>query len=273
MLKICEINENQNGFGGIVEPSSKQEKNLPDFTKSLRKALSSRSFLIFRGFNVNDTNFESWTKKIGEPIKYSFGELLVMEVKKDTNQSQFTEHSMPFHQDTVINDSEKAHLLAFMCVEAPAYSYGGETLLSNNRAVVSSLSLEDKNFLLNSKISYKALHSSYYKGDGLCVQSPIVKHPLLGVETFFLALDDYNDLNRNYEAKFLNTDISFSRQWMDKINTYLNQPSMYYTHHWLPGDIIVLDNYLVCHARNEFKKGAKRKLLRFALKVDENFYD
>ena len=255
MLKICEINENQNGFGGIVEPSSKQEKNLPDFTKSLRKALSSRSFLIFRGFNVNDTNFESWTKKIGEPIKYSFGELLVMEVKKDTNQSQFTEHSMPFHQ------------------EAPAYSYGGETLLSNNRAVVSSLSLEDKNFLLNSKISYKALHSSYYKGDGLCVQSPIVKHPLLGVETFFLALDDYNDLNRNYEAKFLNTDISFSRQWMDKINTYLNQPSMYYTHHWLPGDIIVLDNYLVCHARNEFKKGAKRKLLRFALKVDENFYD
>lgn len=269
MFAISDVLEK---FGGLVQASVTSKNKLPSLTKNLRQALSERSFLIFRGFDVNEPMFETWAKNIGQPIKYAFGEKLVMEALDNSEESQFTEHSMPFHQDTIINLSEKAHLLAFFCIEAPALGDGGETVLSNNRKALAFLPSEARVFLSNTSICYRSLQTSYYEGKGEVVQRPIIKHPRLDVETFFLALDDPSDPKRNYEAKFEETSPTLSKKWMEYFQNYFNQPQFCYAHAWRPGDVILLDNFLVCHSRRQFKLGTKRKLLRFSLTVDDLFY-
>ena len=52
------------------------------------------------------------------------------------------------------------------------------------------------------------------------------------------------------------------RALMDEARSYLYDEAIIYTHHWLPGDIIIWDNRRLQHARTLFDPAARRTLRR-----------
>lgn len=253
-------------FGFIIDGNGC--KNIPEFNTDFLNLLYESGFIILRNFEVKEKQVLDWFLNLAEPINYSFGNVLSMQPKVNSSESQFSNKAMSIHQDTIINDSKKANLLSFYCVDAP--SKGGESLLCSNRMFLKSIDKQLYNTLKNSTIFYKANKTDYYKGNGEATQKPIVNHPSTGEEILFMGLNDSSDIERNFISYFEDMSYDRSENLMKEIDVYFRKPEVMYQHVWKNGDILLLDNFLVSHGRNSFDKASKRKLLRVSSIVDYN---
>ncbi len=96
--------------------------------------------------------------------------------------------------------------------------------------------------------------------------APLTLHPETQEEIPHLALDDPEDERRNYAASVAGYNKDESRAFMEKINHALRVPDVLHAHQWQVGDMLILDNFLVCHGRNPSTDGTRRRLERIAIK-------
>ena len=263
--KKIKIYSDNSYFGSIIDGNGC--KNIPVFNTDFSNLLYESGFVVLRNFGVKEKEVLDWFLSLAEPVNYSFGNILSMQPKVNSSESQFSYKAMSIHQDTIINDSKKANLLSFYCVDAP--SKGGESLLCNNRMFLKKIDKELYSTLKNSTIYYKANNKTdYYKGNGEAIQKPIINHPSTGEEILFIGLNDSSDMERNFISYFKDMSYDKSENLMKKIDICFRTPDVMYEHIWKNGDILLLDNFLVSHGRNSFDKASKRKLLRVSSIVD-----
>ena len=255
-------------FGLHLKPDSLHSE-LNFYIEKLDSLIREHGFVLMRGFDLSDDEFHKITLKLGEPIDYAFGKILNMQPKTGSSESQFTHRSMALHQDSILNQSKKANYLAFKCKVSPQKDTGGETLLTNNRKFLRDIPQSLLDRLKQSTVAYTSNSTEYYSGhaglDRPIEQAPIIQHPTLKEEVLFIGLDDPEDENRNYQSWFLNMSSRESQNFMDEIDAYLRAPEVLYEHAWEEGDILICDNFLVCHGRNSFVPGQMRHLIRYAI--------
>jgi alpha-ketoglutarate-dependent taurine dioxygenase len=139
-------------------------------------------------------------------------------------------------------------------------------LLTDNRRFMEVAPPDLLDELRSVRIAYRSLAESYYDGAGGTGQwlerAAMVRHPRTGDEMLYLALDDPEDPHRNYEAAVVGYSVNEGRRLMSRVDQILRRPDVLRAHAWQPGDFVAFDNYLVCHGRNPFARGARRRLLR-----------
>lgn len=237
--------------------------------ESMRQLVFKHGWLLIRGAHYDGPDFESLAAQFGEPIQYGFGKVLNMEARKDSEESQFSNASMALHQDAILNAESNAQFLVFRCLETTDGA-GGETLLTDNRQFMKRLPADLLNTLRRVEFSYRPLNVGYYKlreGDSDIRSAPLSRHPETGEEMPHLALDDPNDDRRNYAASVVGYGMNESRALMRRIDNELRATSVLYAHKWQVGDMLIVDNFLVCHGRNASISGTRRRLERIAIKT------
>lgn len=237
--------------------------------EELRQLVFKHGWLLIRGAHYDAPDFEALATRLGEHVQYGFGKVLNMEAQKDAAESQFSNASMPLHQDTILNADNNAQFLVFRCLETTADA-GGETLLTDNRRFMKRIPADLLDILRNVEFSYRPLTSGYYKlreNETDIRLPPLARHPETGEEIPYLALDDPEDERRNYAASVVAYDANASRSLMERIDKALRAPDILYAHKWQVGDLLIIDNFLVCHGRNPSSYGSRRRLERIALKA------
>jgi len=246
------------------------EPQLTPSGQELVQLVHQHGYLLIRGRAFNEEAFMSLALSLGPPIRYAFGEVLNMEARAETAESQFTNASMPLHQDAILNKDTNAQFLSFLCITA-SRGRGGETLFTDNRAFMSIAPADLLDELRSVEFGYCALNKDYYDGDaeqGQVVRvRPLTRHPVTGEEVPYLALDDPLDPGRNYASFVVGYDQERSDALMKRVDQCLRSPDVLIAHEWQEGDVIMLDNFLVCHGRNPSQEGTARRLLRVATKA------
>jgi len=231
----------------------------------IAELIARHAFLVIRGSQLDDDQFVALAETMGKPIEYAFGKVLNMEARVGAAESQFTHAGMALHQDAILNRNNRATYLFFKCKETPR-DPGGETLLTDNRMFMQVAPRDLLDELRAARVAYRTLTTGYYDGGGGAEQSiehpAIVRHPRTGDETLYIALDDPDDPRRNYHASVVGYSDAESRRLMTRVDAVLRRPDLLYAHVWQVGDILAFDNYLVCHGRNPFMPGQRRRLLR-----------
>lgn len=259
-----------NDFGFTVENSS----NPSEWKMVLGKIddlLNRHGYVLLRNFDISQEEFYEIAQRVGTPVQYGFGNVLEVKTRDDTEQNQFKNGPLPLHQDSILNHGEKARYLAFKCLAAPGVGTGGETLLTNNRRFFEIIPSEFRERLQGASLLYKPNSPEYYKidengrADGWIEQKAIVNHPTLSEEVLFISLDGMCDSNANCMSRFSGFSESESETMMREVDTYLRNSSVLYQHDWRAGDILIVDNYLVCHGRNAYLADQPRHLVRLAL--------
>lgn len=253
-------------FGVVLDNRAEIEKLS---NEGLRQLIFEHGWLLIREAHYDAPDFEALAARLGEHVQYGFGKVLNMEARKDSEESQFSNAPMALHQDTILNAENNAQFLVFRCLETTE-SAGGETLLTNNRRLMKKLPADLLNILRSVEFSYRPLTASYYKlrEDGADIRlAPLARHPETGEEIPYLALDDPDDDRRNYAASVVGYDTGASRSLMEQIDNELRAPDVLHAHKWQVGDMLIMDNYLVCHGRNASTNGSRRRLERIAIKA------
>lgn len=257
---------NVQNFGMVLKDITVLESYSP--TK-LRETVFSHSWLLVREAHYDMAKFRRLSAQLGGVIEYGFGTVLNMEAKKGSRESQFTNASMPLHQDAILNASDDAQFLVFRCLEAPTGN-GGETLLTNNRRFMSKIPRKLHQVLRSVQFEYKPMASGYYKTteERRDIRIPPLKrHPETGEELPFFALDDPTDPQRNYACCVSGYSPQDSKEILEWIDRMLREPDVLHTHQWQVGDLLILDNFLVCHGRNSSTDGTPRRLERIAIRA------
>jgi alpha-ketoglutarate-dependent taurine dioxygenase len=251
-------------FGLVVEgPDAAEVKYWP--RARFIESLSRHSYLVIRGLQLSDEEFLAMAETAGTPIRYAFGKVLNMEAREKSLESQFTNAPVPLHQDAILNRNNRAAMLFFKCKETPG-SGGGETLITDNRQFMRVAPAELLTELRGLRVAYRSLSPSYYEGGGgadQAIERPaIARHPKTGEEVLYIALDAPADPRRNCQASIVGYTERESARVMTEIDCVLRRRDVLYLHSWVADDVVVLDNYLVCHGRNAFGQGEQRRLLR-----------
>ncbi len=238
---------------------------IPD---NLAELIHRHSFICFRNMPIDDAQFTSMAEQLGPPIQYGFGTVLNMEKREDAAESQFSNAGMALHQDSILNRFHDALFLSFKCIDAPAHG-GGETLLSNNRLFLRIIPKKLLEELRSVTIAYRSMSPGYYSGDGGAsrpIEHKALKpHPRTGEEMLYIALDDPTDEHRNYAAEVIGYTKLNSQRFMKEVDHWLRRPEILHPHAWREGDVLIVDNHLVCHGRTVFQQGDKRRLIRIAI--------
>lgn len=235
----------------------------------LRQMIFDHGWLLVRDAHYDSDDFEQLAARLGSHIEYGFGKVLNMEAKQEAEESQFTNASMPLHQDAILNAENDAQFLVFRCLET-VVGVGGETLLTDNRKFIAKAPEDLITTLREIRFSYTPMAKGYYKradGQNEILLSPLARHPETGEETLQLALDDPADDRRNYAARVAGFDEEASRALMTRVDAVLRDPEILHAHEWRVGDLLILDNFLVCHGRNPSRTGTRRRLQRIAIKA------
>lgn len=235
----------RNDFGIVLEDRNAIER-LSD--NDFRQLIFKHSWLLLRNAHFEAAEFEGMASRLGGHISYGFGKVLNMEAQKESDQSQFTNASMPLHQDAILNAENNAQFLVFRCLETTATS-GGETLLTDNRQFMANMPKELSDVMRSVEFSYQPMTAGYYKAgeSGDIRLAPLCQHPETGEELPHLALDDPEDERRNYASCVSGYTSQKSRELMERIDAGLRAPDVLYPLKWQVGDFLVLDNFLVCH--------------------------
>jgi taurine dioxygenase len=94
-------------------------------------------------------------------------------------------------------------------------------------------------------------------------QRPSACHPLVrvipetGRKALYLCRLMTDRINELTEAE--------SRLLLDEMFDHLEKPEFTYQHRWMPGDLLIWDNYCTVHARTDFSPNERRMLKRLTV--------
>lgn len=227
--------------------------------KELIDNVLSEKIAIYRNIAlVNEEELITFCKEIGTMLAWDFGYVMHLKVKEDAKNYLFTTNHVPYHWDGAFH--KEPQILIFYCLASPEIQEGGETLFCNTEMLLQECSLNDRDIYGSIRLRYKTEKLSHY--GGITEADLIQFHPITGNTILrFAEAVDYQELNP-VSVEVVNASNKVPSGWQQHLIQKLYDPRYCYTHSWKAGDLIVVDNFSLLHARNAYKKGSERHLLR-----------
>ncbi|MFI7190280.1 TauD/TfdA dioxygenase family protein [Nocardia nova] len=247
--------------GGQLAAQARCTRRDPD---AYRECLRRFGFAIMEPVSGDQLSLEQIMAPLGEPVPYQFGTRLTMQERAGTENSQFRTGAIPMHADAILNATDVS-FIGMECLEAPIR--GGETLIARSEAFfdVAPAALVDE--LRSIEIEYWSNVSGFYVADGAGnpVECPIRVDPVTGADTLYVGVSYPEDPDRNFGAAVVGYTAAESTALFARMADLLNRPEVVYRHRWQVGQVLVLDNRRVLHARAAYSEQEPRKLERISV--------
>lgn len=245
-------------FGAIIT-AAQSGAHLPDVPLSVLKSwLAGYDLLILRNFApLEGDTFPDYCSRLGEIAEFSFGAVNNLKVSADAKNYLFTNREVPFHWDGAFV-GKIPHWIIFHCDIAPPEGSGGETLFCHTPLLLQSLPEEKKDRWRTIQVTYSTEKLAHYGGSftsPLLISSPITSEEIL---RFAEPVYDLNPVSLQIEGLPLAEQPDF----LAEMHSLLHDPKFCIAHSWLPGDIVMADNFSLLHGRRAFLTPEQRHLRR-----------
>jgi alpha-ketoglutarate-dependent taurine dioxygenase len=214
--------------------------------------------VVLRGFApLSGEALPGFCRCLGELLEWDFG--LVNELKVDPQAQNYlyTNRSVPFHWDGAFAGRVPRYIF-FHCDQAPDDGSGGETLFCDTMRLLDRTSAEQRALWQLIEITYSTEKIVHYGG---AFRSPLIcNHPDNGQSVLRFA-EPVADLNP-VQLEIHGLPQADQAEFLKEMKMRLRDPAVCYSHRWLSGDIVIADNYVLLHGRNQFAATAERHIRR-----------
>lgn len=226
--------------------------------------LERHGFVVLEPGDGEPMSLEDIMAPLGAPASYNFGAQLIQEQRPETDNSQFRTGAIPMHVDGHLNANAVSYI-GLECLEAP-YE-GGDTLVASSKAFFALAPDDLVEELRKIKVEYWSKVSGFYveRPDGNPVVAPVQVDPVTGDDALWVGLDYPEDPSRNFGAAVVGYTKEQNLMLFEKLARLLSRPEVMYTHTWRAGQVLVMDNRRVLHARVEYPVDSPRKLRRISM--------
>jgi len=232
----------------------------------LREWIDGERLLVLRGFDaLSEKDFLSFCRTFpyGQTVDWSFGSVLELEEKADTQNYLFSAEKVPFHWDGAFH--VVPHVLCFQCLDA-CESPGGETLFASGEMLWESASQQDRDEWRRIYLTYTTDKKAHYGGEFR--SSLVAKHPRHRTPVVRFAEPVPTEKNP-VTLEMSGLDEQALAFHANRIVDRLYDPAFRYAHRWKTGDYVFADNLALLHARTEFRSGDHRKIRRVQLRFED----
>ncbi|OIJ88626.1 hypothetical protein BIV25_36265 [Streptomyces sp. MUSC 14] len=226
--------------------------------------LERHGFVVLEPEGPDPMSLEDIMAPLGTAAAYRFGTQLIQEQRPGTDNSQFRTGAIPMHVDALLN-ANRVSYIGLECLQAP--DEGGETLIAGSRAFFATAPAALVETLRGIRIEYWSRVSGFYveRPEGNPVVAPVQVDPVTGGDTLWVGLDHPEDPQRNYGAAVVGCTKEQSSALFAELARWLSVPEVMYAHRWQVGQVLVMDNRRVVHARAAYSADAPRKLRRISV--------
>ena len=256
--------------GAQVEGVDLREPVEPGIADRLRDAWHRYGLLLFRDQDID----EGQQRRVAE----IFGDISNEQWKRRGNREDgldFISNVKPggqnpygplgFHFDNSMFEHPLSGLMLY-AIEAPPAGCGGETLFSNVKLAYRSLpqALKDRIATLHVRHRYPdtsksgEIPSLMFDADAPNWAHPLVfHHPVTGEPLLFMSRRHADRIEELPQAE--------SAALIDELYGYIKKADCVTAHAWRPGDLVVWDNLMLQHGRNDFDPKHRRHLRRLQI--------
>lgn len=226
--------------------------------------LKRHGFVVLEPEGPDPMSLEDIMAPLGAAASYSYGTQLIQEQRPGTDNSQFRTGAIPMHVDALLN-ANRVSYIGLECLEAP--DEGGETLIASSRAFFATAPAALVDTLRGIQIEYWSRVSGFYveRPEGNPVVAPVQVDPVTGGDTLWVGLDYPEDPERNFGSAVVGYTKEQSFELFAVLDRWLNIPEVMYAHRWQAGQVLVMDNRRVVHARAAYSVDSPRKLRRISV--------
>ncbi len=246
----------------IVAESLTAINNTHSVSKLLNTVNNDQLVIIRTTAGSENEEILHFLRSLGDPILNEDGTINIHDLyprESDRFDRNFTNKALPLHWDGWSSTSFRMDLQVYFCVEPPEAGEG-ETIFSNTRKILDSLSEEQSQLLSSLKVWYQIPkpgmeHVSFS-------HDLIMTHPYSGLPVIRFA-ENFSDSFQKTEFEGLLPAESI--QLYANIVHDLYKKENLYAHCWKKGDIVIADNNALLHGRRAFT--SKRRILRYGINL------
>jgi alpha-ketoglutarate-dependent taurine dioxygenase len=245
-------------FGLVVttEPRGSDLRSIP--TADLQQWVSTDRVVVLRNFAaLTGSSFPEFCQQLGEILEWDFGAVNDLQVKAETQNYLYTNREVPFHWDGAFV-GRVPHYIIFHCDLAPAEGGGGETLFADTGRLLERAPLEKLELWEQTSITYTTEKIVHYGGE--FTSAMIGYDPLSGQQVLRFA-EPVSDLNP-VRLEIKGIPATEQPDFLKDLHVRLRDDDVCYRHHWLAGDVVIADNFVLLHGRNAFSENAARLIRR-----------
>ncbi|MEU6587043.1 TauD/TfdA family dioxygenase [Nocardia sp. NPDC046763] len=223
-------------------------------------------FVVLEPGGGSTFSLEDIMSPLGDSTAYGYGTQLIQEQRAGTANSQFRTGAIPMHVDAFLN-ANSVRFIGLECLEAP--TEGGETLIASSAAFFAHAPGELVDTLRGIEIEYwsNVSGSGFYleRPERTLIKAPVQVDPVTGGDALCLGVDHPADPTRNFGAAVVGYDGEQHAALMSELAEVLARPQIMYAHRWREGQVLIMDNLRVVHARADYPADSPRKLLRISV--------
>lgn len=229
---------------------------------SLLKVVTSRKLVIIRGLAaITRDDLLDFCQSQARLLSWDFGPVMEMKVEEEAKNYLFTSGDVPLHWDGAFY--QEPRFLLFNCLQAPAFGTGGETLFVNTEMVWQNSDEALKQKWRYYTLTYQTEKLAHYGG---AITRPMVNnHPDTGNVILRFAEPVGEDYLNPVQVRVQGKSDNESTAILQEISCLMRQPRFIYQHQWLPGDVLIADNFSLLHGRNAFHQHSARHLRRIQI--------
>lgn len=247
----------------------------PENISAIKKAFHDHGVIVFRGQSLSDDDQIRFCEAMGgigvrgKPLEqrkddadsaYDGAVHLVTNLTKDGKPlGSFGDGEVWFHHDASFTEIPAA---ATVLYSLEVTSVGGETVFANMYRAYDRLPEELKSRL----VGLEALNIYDYARTGRVdldrdisrinhwVHPVVIRHPDTGRKALYVS--------PLMTARIEGMDPDDSDALLDELFDYINDDDLIFEHAWTVGDLVMMDNRCITHARKDFPAGEPRLLRR-----------
>lgn len=206
-----------------------------------------RGFIAQKNYGTSDESLDCYMRCFGEPVPLERGNIGEVSYEPNSTKVALTRGHVPWHTERINTTRPPSHLM-LACIEPPAS--GGRTLLHDGIAAAHAVLAEDP------RLAEVVLR--YRKEDEEVEWPLIVEHPFRKEPVLWFRQEHGQPFHSSLAHGPKGMDIHEVHERMDGI---LARLPVRYAHHWKAGDVLVLDNSCMLHAREAYTGDRKLKRL------------
>lgn len=241
----------------------------------LRQRVREHGLVLIRGlrgaFDMPSALLE-FASRLGQPMQWEFGAVLDLKEHADARDMVFAPGHMPFHWDGTVA-ATTPELFMLYCVEAPGSTDGGRTLFTDTRRLLASLDEATLCLWRGCMLAYEVNKVAHY--GGTVFARLVDRHPRTGEEVLRYVEPEPPErpLLNAPRVHWHGVTAAEAATVQQQLARMLHAPAFCHAHAWRPGDLVLVDNFALLHAREPFASGAPRRLLRVQLHADPVFHN
>ncbi len=248
---------------GILLEATTGAAPLPDLAV-LRRLVDEARIVVVRGAAVpRHDDLAAVLAPLGEPrdgaevpVAARAFDVYAEPAAPDGHRSVIRSHErLPFHWDVEGGSAAQApRFVAYYCVTAAEQGRGGQTLFCDTTRLLAICPGDVRSRLA-------ALQMAAFRGDTVLESWPLVQpHPVPGRGLTLRVVEPAEASPAGLRFAIIDTDDPSSA--IAEIVRHLYDPQYCYMHEWERGDLVVIDNRSVLHARHSFARDSPRRLRR-----------